>query len=793
MTKNYLANLPLRRAIITVSALITSVVLSLCGFLLYTSQRTEASIMRQLSITTAYEGAIELDGAVKDLRYFGAELANSLSDGSYDSFIRAAERVDAASVNVSDSEFRRFVVESKSAILKASLDALDSYIVDDRENGDRIIAEVRSVSAELDRRARENLLSFEEALRREETAILARNHRIQQFSIAVAVITIGICGILGGAIWTLVFAPIDKMIRSVSKAAMDTEHASDYIMAPSGARETDAAIVALNRLLVATTDAISEAKMQTRNAEQSERRWKALFKESPDAIMLVDPDSSEILDRNPATRSLLCMEENDKQRYTAFDFHPHELEEVKEFFSSVLSSGCSRSDSLSCALDGRYVPVSVVGVALPHEAGCNILLHVRDISAQRAHEEELKRARLKAEEANEAKSRFLANMSHEIRTPLNGILGMAQALKNSSSLGAQERGMVETIVDSGRNLTSILNDILDLAKIEADRMDITPVEANIHDSIRSIYKLFAPAAREKGLAFDLHFDAGMPAWLKMDAVRVRQCVSNVIANAIKFTPRGGVVVNVSGERRDDGCVRVEVRVADTGIGMSQDVLDKLFNPFTQADGSLSRGFGGTGLGLSISRRLARAMGGDISAASEAGKGSEFVFWFLSDECVDHCGSALGAAAPSSVAAVDGLNVLLADDNLVNRQVVKVFLAPRNVRVVEAQNGREAIEALEKESFDLVLLDIHMPVMDGIAAIKHIRNVDAPWRDIPVIALTADAMSGDRERYVSYGMDGYLSKPIDQHLLLATIAQVIQDKRDLYFAPSRAANRCRNIS
>lgn len=788
MISQWLRKLPLRGAIMFASILIASVVMAFGGFFYYSSQQTKVSIGRQVSITNDYKTALELNSAVNDLRYYGAELANSLSDSSYDAFMQAAQRVDAISEKIPDPEFQQFVVDSKGKILTASLNALDAYIVDDRGRGDAIAQDVRSAANELNAKTQKYLQRYEKALEQEETAILARSQRNQQLVIAFAVLTITVCIFLGALTWGLVFSPIEEMISSLSKAAQDTANAADHVMKPAGAKEVDVAIAALNRLLVATSDAIDEARTQTRNAEQSERRWKALFNESPDAILLVEPNSTEIIDRNPATRNLLCMAESSERRLKATDFHAHEIEELKQFFSDVLKDGCARCDSLSCGIDDKFIPVSVVGVALPEESKTSLLLHIRDMSAQREHEQELRQAWLEAEKASEAKGRFLANMSHEIRTPLNGILGMAQALQNAS-LEMREQEMVATIVDSGKNLTSILNDILDLSKIEADRLDISPVETDLHESISSIYKLFAPAAAEKDLAFELSFDELTPKRLRMDAVRVRQCVTNIVANAIKFTKSGGVYITVGSRDRSPDGVEIEISVRDTGIGMSDDMLARLFKPFTQADGSLSRGFGGTGLGMTISRGLARAMGGDITARSREGVGSEFVFSFIACALKESATENDDADTDNSSFDLSSVKALLVDDNLVNRQVVKVFVAPNNMAVVEAENGKQALAALEKETFDIVLMDIHMPVMDGITAVDKIRNSDEPWRDVPVVALTADAMSGDAEKYLALGMDGYLSKPIDQNLLLSTIAVIVQRKR----AERQAKEECMRLA
>ena len=254
-------------------------------------------------------------------------------------------------------------------------------------------------------------------------------------------------------------------------------------------------------------------------------------------------------------------------------------------------------------------------------------------------------------------------------------------------------------------------------------------------------------------------------------MRIRQCVSNLVSNAVKFTESGAVTINLSSERQE-GDYLINIAVSDTGIGMSPETAGRLFSAFTQADGSTSRRFGGTGLGLAITRHLARLMGGDVTVASEEGKGSEFTFAFRAaaalsrddlPEAAEPGINPWGSGARDDTPRIDA-RILLADDNLVNRQVIKMLLAPLGVTIGEAVNGMEALEKLASERFDLVLLDIHMPVMDGRETIAAIRASTQPWNSIPVIALTADAMSGDREKYLALGMNDYLSKPVDQREL-----------------------------
>jgi hypothetical protein len=384
----------------------------------------------------------------------------------------------------------------------------------------------------------------------------------------------------------------------------------------------------------------------------------------------------------------------------------------------------------------------------------------------------------RAKAASQSKSEFLAAMSHEIRTPLNGVLGMAQSLKYAE-LPASEMEKVNVILDSGNSLLLLLNDVLDLSKIEAGKLEVAAVPADLRYTIMRTCDLFQAAAEEKGLTFETAIADDIPGALIYDPLRVRQCLSNLISNAIKFTDRGQVRVAVSTEILADHDCCLTIAVTDSGIGMGADVQSRLFQAFSQADSSTSRKYGGTGLGLAISRQLARLMGGDLSSASVEGKGSTFTLTIRAKTVAAEEGpvvrASAGSADNSSPASLLGRRILLTDDNAINRQVVRLFLAPLGCEIVEARNGQEALDKLANEAFDLVLLDVHMPVMDGKEAIQRIRASETSWRAVPVIALTADAMAGDRERLLALGMTDYLPKPLDQRALISKMINLVNPK------------------
>jgi len=391
----------------------------------------------------------------------------------------------------------------------------------------------------------------------------------------------------------------------------------------------------------------------------------------------------------------------------------------------------------------------------------------------------LKDARGRAEAANEAKSAFLAVMSHELRTPLNGMLGMAQALRGEA-LDARQREQVELMIDSGDTLLVLLNDILDLSKIEAGKLEIAPTAGDIVGVCARLVGGYQPTAREKGVELTFAVAGDPPPMLLFDAVRVRQCLANLLSNALKFTVVGRVEVTLAwSPDPQTGRTAISLTVADTGIGMTPATLSKLFGAFTQADASTTRTFGGTGLGLNITRRLAELMDGEIRVDSREGHGSTFMLDFQVDVAaagtIETGAPAFGAPGEDeTLSPLHGRRVLVVDDHPVNRRVIKLFLAPFDCDLVEVENGREALDALEAEAFDLVLMDVNMPVMDGLEATRRLRR-DPRWTGLPVIALTADVMRTQIDTCLEAGMDAHIAKPIDLRDLLSVMVQVL-DRR-----------------
>ncbi len=751
--------------------------LTICSAALFVSNATRNSIHDQQQLRSQYQRTIALSEAVHDLIFRSAAMSNSLSDASLDAFLFAKLELENISATLEDRGLKNFVVESSLIITEGSMLAVDHYIRDDRKAGDAAMKKVSDTSGQLHARAEQHKENHLAAFLRLEKQNLKMNN-IMGFTVALmTTLALIISGTLIFLVYRSTIAPIQSFIVALKKAAQTPGQKSFYRADESIGGEIGEASTALNALLNATESAMDSAMEQAKFAHQSEAQWKAILNASPDAIIMVAPETTKIIDSNPATQAMFEMSEEELTRHTAFDFHPHEIPKLKSFFHEILANGMARSDTLSCTLAGKIIPISVIGVKLCSTAGDMIMLCARNLSEIVAQQQQLEEAQQQAEKASAAKSEFLATMSHEIRTPLNGILGMAQAL-NSGRLDEAETDMVETIVESGDMLMTILNDVLDLSKINAAQMQLSKSADNITQLVEQTHKLFANQAQEKGIDFTYRVQPDIPKQLVFDSVRVRQCLANLTSNALKFTANGKVSIDVFATNKNAKTCKVVTRITDTGIGMDEKTCAQVFSSFVQADSSISRKFGGTGLGLSISHQLAQMMDGDIEVKSTVGKGSIFTFTFTADIAKPTAKSKIVSKLPTSREASDlsDRTILIVDDNATNRKVIRMLMGATGATLVDAENGEIALQHLRNQNFDLVLLDMHMPVMNGPETIRHIRDSEEQWQDIPVIAVTADAMSGDRERYVAMGVDSYLPKPIDQRLLYAEVFKSLKKPR-----------------
>ncbi len=406
-----------------------------------------------------------------------------------------------------------------------------------------------------------------------------------------------------------------------------------------------------------------------------------------------------------------------------------------------------------------------------------------DVTADVQRNAELEAKRLEAEGVSIAKSQFLATMSHEIRTPMNGVIGMLDLIRRTETDPAQ-RERAEIASASAHHLLAILNDILDLSKLQSDRITLERTPVDIRRLARDVVALMATGTEERAVEITAEIAEDVPAFVLCDVTRLRQVMMNLVGNAVKFTEAGSVTLLVCHGPED----RLDVAVRDTGVGIPEEARHTLFQRFSQVDASIARLHGGTGLGLAISRQIVELMGGEITVESVLGLGSTFRFWLPapSTESPDHA----DAAGPSAESpALPPARVLVAEDNQTNRLVLAAYLAMGGHTTQMVSNGVEALEALEAADFDLILMDVQMPVMDGITAARRIRGLPGPAASVPIIALTANAMHGDRETCISAGMTEYVAKPVSLEALYGAIARSLSygDSASAGVQPSPGSN------
>ena len=437
------------------------------------------------------------------------------------------------------------------------------------------------------------------------------------------------------------------------------------------------------------------------------------------------------------------------------------------------------------ARNGRQFDVELAIVSIQGSEETTFCAFVRDITDRKSHELDMRRAMEDAEAANRTKSEFLANMSHEIRTPLNSILGFAELLVRNADEGDERtrRDYADTIRTSAGHLLELINNVLDLSKVEAGKMQIEHARFSPHQTIAEVISLLRVRAAEKGVVLNYRWDSPIPEAIATDPHRVRQLLINLVGNAIKFTEQGSVMVVAHAERDAQGSF-LTLEVRDTGIGIERSKLDAIFQPFVQADSSMTRRYGGTGLGLAICKSIASALGGQLAVDSEVGKGTVFKIRIpIGDLRQVRMFEAPPEAVigdyvdrPSSV-NLQGVRVLLADDGETNRKLLQVFLARHGADILTVENGEMACQLAQSQEFDVILMDMQMPQMDGYAATRKLR---ASGYQKPIIALTAHAMKGDREKCTFAGCSGYLSKPVNVDELVREVEAAVglEDRRNV---------------
>ena len=454
--------------------------------------------------------------------------------------------------------------------------------------------------------------------------------------------------------------------------------------------------------------------------------------------------------------------------------HPPEF--YKELWQTIAGGNIWRGEIKNKCKDGSFYWVDSSIIPFKDERGVPYeYISIRtDITSAKENEYELQSANAIAEAANTAKSQFLAVMSHEIRTPMTGVIGMSDLLLDTD-LSPQQLDWATSIKSSGKNLLSILNEILDQSKLEAGKLEIAPVDFHLPSFVRDNIRLFSPGIAMKGLTLDIKLDDDLPAAVYADSMRIGQVLSNLLSNALKFTSTGRIGVAVKLEPYGQDALQLRFTVTDSGIGLTGEEQNKLFTAFTQADSSTSRTYGGTGLGLSISRQLVELMGGQIGVDSTKGIGS--AFWFT--VCYQPAKAAVVATdrrvSLDRWMASRPLKILVAEDNAVNQHLILAILNKFDHSVEIAKDGKCAIECLKAGDFDVILMDIRMPVMNGLEVTASIRAMDSPKSNIPIIALTADISAGNITEYTDVGMNDVCAKPIELPLLLKSINKCLGEE------------------
>ncbi|MFI3186117.1 MAG: ATP-binding protein [Methylococcaceae bacterium] len=571
-----------------------------------------------------------------------------------------------------------------------------------------------------------------------------------------------------------------------TNAISDTADLVDHQMQVESSDEIGQLALALNHLqkrlrrsYLELEDKVTERTAALTIAEQAARASsdyaRSLLEASLDALVMISPQG-KITDVNQASERLIGLF---RKQLIGSDFSDYFTDRLKAglAYQQVFSDGKITDYPLTIKhVLGQCTDVLYNATVYYNENGEieGIFAAARDVTRQKQIEHELVQAKVLAEAANQAKSEFLATMSHEIRTPMNAIIGLSQLALNKE-LSVDIRDYLGKIYSSSNSLLGILNDILDFSKLEAGRMTIAYSPFDLDIMLDKLGKLFADRAIEKRLDFILDVAADVPRNLVGDSLRLHQVLVNLLGNGIKFTEHGSVVLNITAQQTDQAQTRLLFCVSDTGIGMSDRDCEKLFHPFSQVDSSITRRFGGTGMGLAISQNLLQLMGSEFSLTSSPGQGSRFGFELLLGVSSGTVQQNSGTVRPDLVdvgKVLVGKRVLVAEDNLINQQVVCEFLKLSGVVVELANNGSEALSLLKLREFDAVLMDMHMPVLDGFETIKRIRS-QPRFVKLPVIALTAGVTEEEQRRCLAYGLNDFISKPINPEILLATLLQWIK--------------------
>jgi two-component system sensor histidine kinase/response regulator len=513
---------------------------------------------------------------------------------------------------------------------------------------------------------------------------------------------------------------------------------------------------------------ITERKRAEEALKASEERYRALFEASPDGILVADIETQEFRYANPAICRMLGYTEEELKRMSIVDIHPKDaLQHAISEFEALAREEKTLAPNIPCLRRDEKVIYADINAttALIDGKKCNVGFFT-DITKRKRAEQALIEAKEQAEAANRLKSEFLANMSHEIRTPMNAIIGMT-GITLDTDLTKEQRECLNIVKESGYALLGLLDDILDLSKIEAGQMGLETIDFDLRTTVEGVADTLAHRASSKGLELACMIHHQVPTLLRGDPGRLRQILMNLGGNAVKFTEKGEVVIRVELSEETQDQVRLLFSVTDTGIGIPKDKQEKIFESFTQADGSATRKYGGTGLGLSISKRLVKLLGGQIGVESQPGKGSRF--WFTATFEKQKEFKEISLTLPPDIR---GLRMLVVDDNQTNRTILLKMLESFGCYAEAVEGGAKALQVLKRAAykeklFDLVLLDMQMPQMDGEQTL-HAIKADPELKDVLVIILTSIGIRGDVARLEALGCAGYLTKPVKQSQLFDTI-------------------------
>ncbi len=522
---------------------------------------------------------------------------------------------------------------------------------------------------------------------------------------------------------------------------------------------------------------ITEQALAQEQLRLRERQLSAIVENLPVGIFFVTAEEGVVFSNKAAKEIWGQIKKVNKEEfveYKAFFYGTDKRLSSEEWgaYKSLVYGETVLNDKLNIeSFDGKQKVIYNSSIPIFDDKGrvTGAIVIVEDITERDLYEKGLREAKEIAERANRAKSEFLANMSHEIRTPMNAVLGFAELLKGEE-LNAKSKSFVDGIIISGRNLLGLINDILDLSKIESGKMTIVPEPTDLQKIFRELHIIFEMKAKEKGLRYEFCIEDGFPKALLLDETRVRQILFNLLGNAVKFTEKGGVKLLASFKESpiNKENVDIVIKVEDTGIGIPNDQMEMIFEAFRQMDGQSTRKYGGTGLGLTISKKLADIMGAKLEVHSEVGKGSTFTLTLKNIECA-MTGSEADDTTTNTI-HLSGGKILLVEDIETNRAVVRGFLATHGVKLLEAENGKIGVEMAIEHKPDVILMDMQMPVMDGYEAIKLLKN-NSETANIPIVALTASAMREKKDE-IRRLCDGYLHKPINSKTLVAELAKYL---------------------